>query len=728
MEEALTAAGIEVRDPVRLEVATLPTGWQDLRRKLRRLGRRTLAAYLDDRGLTAGATAADVVRKRNALDRTARGELLRAEQAVLTAVERLVSQGSLAATLRRELIDELVEAAEDDAAALDAMLDRPGVLARARALSLPERADLAYAVLCRARPLGTERSTWRADYDQAVAARDLRGEVEVLASQPNLAPEWADVLTRKRAELAALDAELAAAATEEATDPEAAAARYLAVLRTAQEPAAETGLARCHPPAPDGASAQVEGDRVRVEWGPAPVRAGSATYRVTRRVDEGPRAGRELVEETAQTGVVDADPPGGVPVRYEVTTVRAGAASVGAGATPAVVVLPAVRDLAADPGDDEVRLSWTLPEGAVGVRLRRQHDTARVELPAGTTTAHDPTAHSGEHYVYTVEAAYDVGGERRHATPAVVAARPQAPPDAVGDLSVVEDADGTSAVATWTAPAAGAVELRVTHRPPPQAGTLLRADARLGEPATLLGRDPAGVRVELPTDGRRRWVVPVTVAGNLAAVGRAVEHDRRLPAVTGLRAVRQGDEVRLTWEWPPRAGEARVLSRAGHRVTGPTDPQAGVVRITRARYERSGCRLPVEPGAEAWFAVCVTAYDAGEEVHGPITQMSVATPAVVSYAIVPAGRDRRRLDVTGPSPLPAVQVRVRAKLPPLTPDDGVAVLTLPPPDPDATTMSAPFDLIPGRQLHLRAFSLRAGVELRPEDPRQLRVERGWWRR
>ena len=62
----------------------------------------------------------------------------------------------------------------------------------------------------------------------------------------------------------------------------------------------------------------------------------------------------------------------------------------------------------------------------------------------------------------------------------------------------------------------------------------------------------------------------------------------------------------------------------------------------------------------------------------------MATPAVVSYAIVPAGRDRRRLDVTGPSPLPAVQVRVRAKLPPLTPDDGVAVLTLPPPDPHAT--------------------------------------------
>jgi hypothetical protein len=180
VEEALDAAGVEVRDPVPLEVAAHPPRWQDLRQKLRRLSHPTLAAYLAARNLTEGATAADVARQRENLNRTGSGELLRAEQSVLAAVERLVTQGSLLAALRRELVDELTDAAEQGVAVLDAVLDRPGVLARAQTLGLPRRADLAYAVLCRARPLGTAQSTWRADYDQAVAAHDLRAEADVL--------------------------------------------------------------------------------------------------------------------------------------------------------------------------------------------------------------------------------------------------------------------------------------------------------------------------------------------------------------------------------------------------------------------------------------------------------------------------------------------------------------------------------------------------------------------
>jgi hypothetical protein len=728
IEEALTEAGVQVRDPVLLEFASaMPTRWPDLRQKLRRIDHAGLAAYLSAHGLTAEATVVDVARRRDELDRTGSGEALRAEQSVLAAVERLVTHGTLAATLRRELVDELTEAAEQGAAELDAVLSRPGILGRARALGLPGPPDLAYAVLCRARPLETAESTWRADYDQAVAARDLRAEVEVLRSQPSLPPEWADVLVRKETELAAVEVELAAAAAEETADPEAAASRYLAVLRTAQDPAAEAGLQRCHPPAPTAARTQVEGGRVCIDWTPAAVRAGGATYRVFRRVDDGGRAGRELIDETTHTSAVDIDPPGGVDVRYEVCTVRAGTVSVGRAVTPPVVVLPVVADLEAEAGDDEVWLRWRLPLGAVGVRLSRQHGAVKVELPTGTTTAHDPSARSGEHYRYAVEAGYDVGGERRYAAAAVVAARPQAPPDAVVDLVVVEDSDGTSGVADWTPPAGGAVVLWVTHETPPEAHTLLRADARIGERVTVRGKDPAGVRIELPADGRRRWIVPVTVAGNLAAVGQAVEHHRRLPPVTALRVVRQGHQVRLTWEWPQRAGEARVLSRAGQRVSGPTDPQASVMRISRARYERSGCRLPVEAGTELWFAVSVTAYDEGEEVHGPLAQTSLATPVVLRYAIVVAGRARRRFQVSGPSPLPRVQVRARAKLPPLTPDDGVAVLVLAPPTTEATTMSADFDLIPGRLLHLRAFSMSPGIEMVPENARQLRIERGWWR-
>lgn len=734
VEEALAAAGVEVREPVEFDVPGHPTRWKDIRQKLRQLEQPSLAAYLTARRLDAGATRVDIARVRKNLDRTGSGDRLKAEQSVLAAVERLVGP-PLAAALRRELIDELSDAAEQGAAVLDAAFDEGSALQRAKSLGLPARAELQYAILCRVRPLNGVESTWRADYEQAVASGELRRAAHVLRSQPHLPPDWADVLAKAEAELAVAAAELAAAEAAERTgDPELAAARYLAVWQATHEPAAEEGLLRCPPPAPAAASARVVADHVVVEWAPARVVAGHASYRVVRRVDRGLRVGQETIAETTNTSAEDPDPPGGVGVRYEVTTLRETVTplrEISMSARPAetspVVVLRSVTDLAVDARADEVGLSWSLPEGAVGVRLRRAHGSASVELPSGRTRAHDSSVRSDQDYVYAVEAVYVVDGERRHAAAAAIDAHPQEPPEAVLDLSVAEDVDGGSAVASWSEPPRGTVMLWLTHEAPPPSGTLRRAEARFGEPVKLLGKEGAGFRCVLPVDGRRRWIVPVTVSGELAAVGRPVEHDRRLPPVIGLRAVRQGHQVRLMWEWPTRAGDARVLVRNGQPVAGPTDAEASAIRVSRAHYERSGCRVPVEAGAQLWFAVCVAAYDNGEELCGPLVQTSLAAPVVARFTIVPAGRGRRRIDVTGQAPLPQVQVRGRVALPPLTADDGTALLVLTPPSQDATTMNAVFDLLPGRPLHLRAFPTGAGVELVPDDPHQLRVDRGLWR-
>ena len=357
----------------------------------------------------------------------------------------------------------------------------------------------------------------------------------------------------------------------------------------------------------------------------------------------------------------------------------------------------------------------------------RPSDAGRVELPAATATAFDPTARSGTHYTYAVEAAYDVEGVRAFAPAVVAAAFPQALPVGVDDLWVTEDDGGTS-VAGWTAPPHGSVVLRLEYRAPPAAGTILRADAEVGAAVRVLGRDPAGLRIALPADGRRRWVVPLTVAGDLAAVGTAVEQDLRLPPVSALRAVLQGNHARLSWEWPDRAGEARVLVREGAPVDGSDDADATATVLSRAVFERSGCRLPAPPGADLWFAVALTAHDGEREILGPLVQTRLTAPATVSYAILPAGRDRRRIVVTGSAPLPPVEVRARVSYPPLRPGEGDALVTVRPDD-AADRMSAEFGLPRGRPLHLRAFAVDPAepVELRCADPDQLRVDRRrWW--
>ena len=292
-----------------------------------------------------------------------------------------------------------------------------------------------------------------------------------------------------------------------------------------------------------------------------------------------------------------------------------------------------------------------------------------------------------------------------------------------------KDGVGATAVAGWTPPAHGDVVLRVTYRPPLEPGTLLPADAEVGDAVQVLGREPSGLRIVLPADGRRRWVVPLAVAGELAAVGRAVEHDRRLPLVTDLQVVRQGQQLRLSWEWPARAGAARVLVREGGPVDGPADPCAAVFPISRAVFERAGCRVPARPGVPHWVAVGLTTHDDEQEVLGPLVQISISPPPSLRYTVHPARRGHRTLVVVGEPPLPGVQLRARVTFPPLRRDEGDVLVTVHPDAPDAVRMSAEFALSRGRPLHLRAFPADPAddLELVPDDPEQLRVDRSrWW--
>jgi hypothetical protein len=137
--------------------------------------------------------------------------------------------------------------------------------------------------------------------------------------------------------------------------------------------------------------------------------------------------------------------------------------------------------------------------------------------------------------------------------------------------------------------------------------------------------------------------------------------------------------------------------------------------------------LPARPGFAQWYAVAVTAYDDGREVHGPLTQVVLAARPIARYAIRPAGRGRRRLVVTGAAPLPAVQLRGRVTSPPLRREEGDPLVTVTPATAHDESMSAEFDLPRERPLHMRAFALDVATDLVPDHPEQLRVDRGWWR-
>src|SRR5262249_61435760 len=107
----------------------------------------------------------------------------------------------------------------------------------------------------------------------------------------------------------------------------------------------------------------------------------------------------------------------------------------------------------------------------------------------------------------------------------------------------------------------------------------LVAVEQLGRTRFVAGRVVAVERLGLASlaaaelDGER-VLVPVTMSGPWAAIGRAVTVEVPLQAMTDLRAERFGPQVRLRWQWPRWAQDERVAWRVGTPPASPLDPEA----------------------------------------------------------------------------------------------------------------------------------------------------------
>jgi hypothetical protein len=738
VEEALAGLGCRFREPVALPAAKPPSDWRGIQQALGFLRFSTLGSYLR-KHFRSGAkiTPEDLLQRREELDQKASGDALTAETKILVAVQRWLSKGALRDVLRADALTELAAEAAMGADHLDTALRNPAMSGYLADLGLPKPDDLAYALRCQQRYPATEQTNWRSLYQQARASRDLRTAYDVLAGQQSLPPDLVAARNELKVQIATVDHMLAQARALESQDVEVAAELYVQAGLLCQDRDAESALRRCRPAEPPSALARVSGEYVHIEWEPSTARVGDITYRVTREVP-GTAAGdgSVITASTPRLAVTDRAAPAGVPVSYAVSTLRNDEPSVRSTTTASVVVLRAVQDLELLPGDRMVELRWRLPAGASGARVLRSDDSAR--RGAAMTSRHDgngfrdTTVRAGVTYTYQVEAEYRLpGGGVGYATGVTRTVRPQEPPRPVRDLALRSSDD--SVVLSWTPPPRGEVQVRLLDAAPevrPEALLAPSTAQRLGVPLRALGSGEPGIlRAAIAADGRRHWLLPLTIVENVVAVGDPLEYDSRLPMINDLRVERLGSQVRLTWQWPPRAVEVRVSAKSGDPLTGPDDPAATSWRMTHAKYQQVGCHATA-PGAECWFGVCVTAFSEGVPIFGPMATVRMSAPLEARYEITRVGRVRYRnhcrLSVTSASgQLPAVRVVARVQLPPLDPGDGVEVARFPAPGADAASLTGEFVLPKERPLYLRVFPLNGAagrIVLIPVNPAQLRIE------
>ncbi|HEU5474854.1 MAG TPA: hypothetical protein VFV67_29775 [Actinophytocola sp.] len=711
---ALAEIGARELDPVPLPDTQEPARWSEARSLLGQLRHKSLWDYLGTVLAGLRTSARDIEDRREKL-RVSRDSDSTAETTILKLVQQWIKSDELKSVLRHEVLTELAGAAPYGYAEV---ARAAGLVAeRLSRLGLPTEPDaLAYATWCRDRVTGAgQEPAWHDDYQSAVRELRLRQALAVLDAQPGLPDEWRRQRDTLAARLSTLDLELAGCRKLENTDVEAAVAGYLRIREQLVDPAVEAALERCRPAEPDSATAAVRDGHVVVSWQPSTATAGSIGYRVD-------RGGTAVGAQTHGCEVIDEDPPGGIPLTYAVYTLRDGNPSARPARTAAITVLREVLELELRGEPDAISGRWRLPNGATGATVTRDGSPVEDVRSSGFL---DRDVNPGRSYVYTVSASYRLPDGTTARSPGRQAtASCQEIPAAVTDL--VAELEGDEVVARWTPPPGGEVgilELRPGADPPDQDVVPAATVQRYGSAVRAVGPSgPGRLRGRLDTPGKRQVLLPVTVLGELAAIGAPYVLDVRHGAVRSLRVHRLGTTVRLTWEWPAGATAARVVWRTDGKPSGPTDPDASVQDVSRVTYDSRGVSLPMPPG-EHWFGVCTMLPDGAAQSFGPLVFKRESTVATARYTVE---RDRwlrrnRRVLLVETEPgreLPPVVLTAKTGIRPISPDDGEQLLRT-----DAGTSPVRIEFcVPGhlrRPVHLRAFSRDGRFVLVPSRPEQL---------
>lgn len=477
--------------------------------------------------------------------------------------------------------------------------------------------------------------------------------------------------------------------TDEATERYEQALALCTDLSTAQD-----ALRRMPTPSAGNLHAELLGQNtVRLGWEPGKSDVPFA-YTLVRKaggLPGSPDDGTVLQKSGAACFFDDTTASGGVNWHYAVFAFRrdlpdAPALPVGVGP---VFLTPPLVNFTARGDDERCLLSWTLPEGAVAVDIRRRSDMpgrvvgmasdpgTPVPLPEGTSSVREGSCMdtgliNGETVYYTAVALFpdpDIPGRRRPGPPLHASVTPAPRLEPVDDLRVTQYGDHL--FARWTAPAMGRVHLLATReRPAPGGPVPLESVGALGEPLRQVS-DTVFVR---PSENA--FLVPVTVRGNLALPGTPCVATP-LTDVRNLTASADRGGLCLTWDWPEGVDSVAVYwSTAGDPQPGSTE---GLL-VSRADYDREGaCVIAPVPVQKQFVRVCacVPGHEAVRTEGVPL-KCGMGVVDVIRYRVLRTGFFQKTATAVELfcDTLPAVEgllLHAREGAVPLTPTDGVTI-------------------------------------------------------
>jgi hypothetical protein len=465
-----------------------------------------------------------------------------------------------------------------------------------------------------------------------VAASLPVGEREAEAARETVARAAAEVESLLKAAQAALDAGDLAEASRRAS-----AARTMA----SDDPAVVSFAGSLPPPPPQALVAASDGLDVKLSWPPVPGDEAAVRYRVVR------RAGRDPLDQDDGTIVADGPaattrdtvPPPGEQLRYAVYA-SADRKRWSPPATCTVEILPPVTDVAMDVERDVVRCTWRA-HPAARVQVRRAQGVPpqgpRDGVPVETSGSGfaDTGLVAGSARCYAIIAVYrDQRGQERLAEPVLVTAIPERELKPVASLSATllpgDDQSEPRVRMSWPQPEGADVRIvRSRTACPWSYGDRVRVSDVFSHGEEVSGqlavRDGRGeLTAELPWG--HFFLTPVVLNGDVALVGQHTDLGITAP-IGAISYERRGQELLLSWDWPPRANAADLRWGKGATATWH------VTRGQRARDD-GWVHIPARDGPMIVEVRAIEISPAGKAFSAPRVVRIAAAEVKLSYEIV----------------------------------------------------------------------------------------------
>jgi hypothetical protein len=471
----------------------------------------------------------------------------------------------------------------------------------------------------------------------------------------------ADRLASVSEQLKLAEAALARARGASGGSREAILAQALAIAADCQE--AKDELDRI-PASPSPAlRATLRRSEVIVSWEPSPTVG--VLYELTRVQSDGTRT--QLGEALSACEAIDQAIAAGTVAHYEIVAVRGTNRSASIASAP-LVAARELEQLEVFSGDREVRLSWAAlgPRGRVLITRKQDASGAERTLAAESTGITDRDVTNGERYTYLARVEYaGPSGEPVLTAGTVIYGQPVARPIPVEITAAEPSPQGVRI--SFAAPPSGTVTvLRCIEQPTATAGQQLDP-LSLSKLGTAVPPDSRGALDGDPQQGSR-WYLPVTVAGTMAVAGEPYRC-LVLPSVGNVRAVEEGQGVRVTWDWPENLRAVVVVWRTDRQPDGPEDAAANRQVFRRSEYKDHG-GFAIEGGSGSTFVAIYPAVRVGSDFQFGTASSRESRAAVararktdVRYTVKRSGIRRKRIEVgvlePGDSAVPELVVVAR---------------------------------------------------------------------